>query len=221
MWSTAEAVLAANEKVWTGLDAFAAAVQNFRDIRKQIDPRARSQKSATIGIALDKQAVRNELTVLVNQLAANLQAYAAVTHNNTLQEQVHFGPSHFTRLRDNMLPVIVRSLLEKAEAQEQALIGYGITAAGIDEIKNVLNQYETINTAPRLAIGDRKKATSDMALQIKEGNNQLEVLDKLAGNFADNAPGFVAAFRNARIIIHHGGHKSIKSGKSGKDTGNT
>ncbi len=213
MWNTAETVLSANEEVWSSLNAFAAAAERFRNIHLEIDPNARIQKTATTGIALDKQLVRRRLTAQVAQLAANLQAFATVAQNNTLLDQVSFRPTHFDRLRDSMLPIVVRSLLEKARQYSAALPDYGVTGATVEQVELALKEYESMNTAPRVAIGTRKTARADIMQQLRDGNAQLELMDKLVGNFSAAHPDFVAAFRNARNVIHLGGHKTPKEDK--------
>lgn len=203
----------ANETVWRNLNAFSDAADRFRNIHLELDPNARVQKAAITGIALDKQVLRSQLTAQVIQLAANLQVFATVAQNHTLREQVSFRPTHFDRLRDSMLPIVVRSLLETALVHSTALVDYGVTETKRAQVEQALSEYENMNAAPRVAIGTRKAARSGIAQQIKQGNAQLELMDKLVGNFDAEHPEFVAAFRSARTVIHHGGHKAPKEDK--------
>lgn len=213
MWNTAEAVLMTNEAVWRNLMAFSAAADRFHTIHLELNPNARVQKAAITGITLDKQMLRRQLTDQVIQLAANMQVYATVEQNHTLRDQVSFRPTHFDRMRDSMLPIVVRSLLDTAQLHSAALTDYGVTEAKRTQVEQALSQYENMSTAPRVAIGARKTARSGIAQQIKEGNAQLELLDKLVGNFAADHPEFVAAFRSARLVIPHGNHRTIKDDK--------
>ena len=213
MWNTTQAILMANETVWRSLNAFSTAADRFYAIHLEIDPNARIQQSAITGITLDKQALRRQLTAQVVQLAANMQAYAMVVQNNTLLDQVKFSPTHFDRLRDSMLPIMVRSLRETALVQGTALADYGITEATLTSLEQALEQYENMNAAPRVAIGTRKAAGTGIVQQIRQGNLQLELMDKLAGNFSTGHPEFVAAFLSARTVIHYSGHKSPKDDK--------
>jgi hypothetical protein len=208
MWATVDAVLRSQTKLWTPLKAFETAVQTFRSIRQQIDPDARSQEAAITGVTLDKQVLRSNLCRLAIQLAANIHAFALITGNNKLHNEADYKPTHFLRLRDNMLPVVVRSLIDHATIYLEQLGDYGITDNDLTQLTAALNAYENNQTAPRHAIIGRKVAIANIGQLIKQGNASIDIMDKLVGNWATANPDFVANFRNACHIIDRGHHKA-------------
>lgn len=211
MWAAVHTVLLREEQVWRPLEAFSKAADLFFRLQQALIPVVGLQLSGTHGITLDKKAVRSQLEEASVQLAANLEAFALTTGNNALKEEVHFTASSFSVMRDNILPVTVQKLLDKGAMYFNELTAYGVAEESLKELQQLLNHYLDYSAAPRVAIGKRKTARTDIAAQIEEGNNALEIMDKLAGNFNNTAPGFVAAFRSARMIVDVGVHKQRKA----------
>jgi hypothetical protein len=205
MWTTTHALLGNNETIWKNLEAFAEAVDLFRQIRLGIDPHAGKQQSNDTGITEDKQRAIKEMTGLAMQLARNMEAYAIKTKNAALQKQFELPPSQFDRMRDNTLPILVKTILDKAKALSKELVPYGTTDATIDALKESLDQYGIKTPNPKLASNNRKEATGSIAQKIKDGEVQLKLMDNMVGNFKNDHPAFVVAYHDAREIINLGG----------------
>ena len=211
MWTATHAVLSKNEDLTKTVKAFYDAFQHFRNIRLELQPDAEIQSSATTGVTIDKAALRDKAVKQAEQMASNIKAYAKKTKNNELKKQFTFSHTSFDRLRDNTFPVIIGNILSKAKKLEGALADYGVTVAKVAKLQETLDSYNGINPAPRLATGDRKQATVNIAAKIKEGEEELEQMDDLIGNFQEENPNFVASYRNARVVI------SLGHGRKPKD----
>lgn len=210
MWHAVDTVLSNQENAWSGLPAMVRAIERFRSLRRELDPDAMVQKTGTVGITAEKQALRDRLNNAVGQLAANLQAYALEHDKKELLQEVRYFISDIIAMRDNILPIVARKLLENADRLGKELTEYGVSDGTLQELSGLLTQYEGYNAAPRLAIGSRKAATAGIGQKIKAGIAQLEIMDRLVGNVEQKYPDFVAAFRNARKVIELGTHKTVK-----------
>lgn len=210
MWHAVDTVLSNYENAWVELPAMVRAVERFRSLRRELDPDAMVQKTGTVGITAEKQALRDRLNNAVSQLAANLQAYALEHDKKELLQEVRYFISDIIAMRDNILPIVARKLLENGSGLGEEITEYGVSEGTLQELNELLVQYLGYNSAPRLAIGSRKAATAGIGQKIKAGTMQLEIMDRLSGNVALKFPDFVAAFRNARKVIELGTHKTVK-----------
>jgi hypothetical protein len=122
----------------------------------------------------------------------------------TLQKQFTFAPSYFDKIRDNLFPVIVKTIITKATELLTSLEPYGVTQRSIQDLTDALDGYSNANASPRAAVGERKIATVNIVTKLTEGMYQLQIMDNLAGNFSTTNPDFVSAYHSARMIISLG-----------------
>ena len=202
MWTVANAVLSKHEAVWTKIKAFANAAALFRQIRLDIDPEADTQQSDKTGITQNKAQQRSDLIEECKQAALNIESYAINKKDFELEKRFQFTPTYFEKLRDNALPIAAHSIFNKAQALQKELNDYGVTPETLKELNEAILRYENINPAPQLASGNRKQATVNIAGKLKDGTVQLKLMDKMLGNFRKTNPGFVSAFKNARVVIN-------------------
>ena len=211
MWTTVNAVLENYPEVWSTLDGFANAANAFFIIREEIDPSASLQKSPNKGYTEAKHISGNDLISFSYQMALNIKSYAMNAKDFVLTKQYQYSLSDFNKFRDNELPTMVKDMVNKAKELDKALNAYGVTVAEIEELNNALKEYNVTNPAVAIAKGQSKQATVNIAKKLAEGTEQLELMDNLAGNFNKKNPEFVAAFRNARIVIKRGSRKKTKN----------
>ena len=211
MWTTTNAVLNKNTEIWSEAKAFANAVAIFRKIRLEIDPEANMQRTDIPGITEEKTQERIRLNALAKQMALNIEAYAFNKKDIILQRQFTFATSYFNKLRDNTITSVANAIYDKAVKLGKELEDYGVGAKQLTNLQSAIKEYEVVNSGPREAMGEVKTATVSIAGKLKAGKAQLELMDKLVGNFAEDHPKFVALFINARVVINLGSHKKPKN----------
>lgn len=210
MWGAVNDILTANEAIWNTIGECANTVALFRDIRANFAPEAKKQESLSKGSAASKAQLRINVTGTALQMAANLQVFARRTGNKELEANVALAFSDLNRLRDQELPVKVRNILDAAGKYLGELKDYAINENSITTLKTILDQYEAARSAPRSAISSRKTSTANIAALIRQGNEELDNLDLLMGNFAISHPVFVSDYRNARLVVDNKGRGGRK-----------
>ncbi|KAA5536732.1 hypothetical protein F0919_03415 [Taibaiella lutea] len=210
MWTATNAVLKNYEEKWKSIAAFANAAHLFRKISLEVNAAISTQQQDNTGITQGKIAMRSNLTEQCRQMALNIESYAFNIKDFALEQQFHFTPTYFERLRDNALPVVAGAIFQKASDLKTQLSDYGVGDEELKELKTLIEKYKGMNPAPRLAKGEVKQATVNIADKINEGTEQLNLMDKLAGNFSKKSPEFVSSFRNARIVINRTSSKKLK-----------
>jgi hypothetical protein len=210
MWTATDAVLKNYGEKWKTIPAFANAAYLFREIRLKVSTDANTQQQDNTGITQGKVVMRNNLTEQCRQMSLNIKSYAHNTKDFALEKQFHFTPTYFEKLRDNAVPIVADAILEKALNLKKELNDYGVSDEELKELKTSLEKYKGMNPAPRLAKGEVKQATVNVSDKIKEGAEQLSLMDNLVGNFNKKSPEFVSAFRNARIVINMSSSKKPK-----------
>ncbi|MEO6547724.1 MAG: carboxypeptidase regulatory-like domain-containing protein [Ferruginibacter sp.] len=162
----------------------------------------RLQFAVTKGITQDKQAFRANLADAAASLAAGVFAYAFNTQNNTLKEKVNYSVSDLNRLKDDLLPAAVKNIIEVANEQLSTLDEYGISAATIQSVQDMLNQFLSLAQSPRDAVGKRISYRKNLEQLFKETDDIVKNrFDKIMQTMALTDPEAVNYYRSNRSIV--------------------
>jgi len=106
-------------------------------------------------------------------------------------------------------------ILDAATANLAALADYEIKQADLDNLEQLIGDYDELAPQPRNAIGSAKGAgqASDAAFDRADGilNNGI---DKLMLKYEDTNPDFFRDYTNARIIIDRPGGRGNGNGNN-------
>ena len=99
-----------------------------------------------------------------------------------------------------------REHLPAPEADPTTGLGaYGVTAAFVDELDALDDDFAAALSTPREAIAARKSAGRAIAVATRQAQTLLrKELDPTVDFLAPDAPAFAADYRNARIIVDRG-----------------
>jgi hypothetical protein len=138
--------------------------------------------------------------------------YARMTHNVVLLQEVHYTDSDLKRSSDTLFKDRVSVILEKAEANLQALSAYGVTKEAVEALKNGLEQFIVSMPQPRLGITERKKVTDQLGDLYLINEESLDNMDALVEVVRQTEPVFFRAYKNNRRVIETGGSRvSLKA----------
>ena len=160
------------------------------------------------GSAEDKEAARLALCKAALIIAGAVAAYAHETGNHELLVRVDTTLTLLTSGRGQDSYSKCEDIHSAATANLAALGDYGVAQAGLDNLQQLLDDYEELLPQPQVAIGSAKSAGQaiDASLDRMDGilNNGL---DNLMLKYEDSNPDFYRDYTNARIIIDRpGGH---------------
>ncbi len=160
------------------------------------------------GSAEDKEAARLALCKAALIIAGGVAAYAHEAGNHELLVRVDTTLTLLLSGRGQDSHSKCEDIHSAATANLAALGDFGVTQAGLDNLQQLLDDYEELLPLPQVAIGSAKGVGQaiDAALDRIDGilNNGL---DNLMLQYEDTHPDFYRDYTNARIIIDRpGGH---------------
>jgi hypothetical protein len=195
---------AENAAVYAQVEAFAAGVNDLNaDIARirEIEQQRLDVKSN--GVTKEKTALKEALVEAALKIASALYAYGFKTENPDIMAKVNFSRSVLLRMEDNALTTTAGEIAAVATASVAELTPYGINANDVDELKAKTAAYEAIIAKPRVAIGEHRVATANLAQTFRQTDMLLtDNLDKLIVLFEKSNPDFYNNYRNARNIIN-------------------
>lgn len=202
-----------NAPVWQTLAAFKKAHDELLASVKGRNTAQGTQSQTTTGITRDKSADTEAAVKAVLKLAKNTAAYAIDQDNHDLYASLNYSKSYLLNLPDNEQGAFLQTMLDKVRGQVGNLGDYNVTAAAIAEAQSAVDKVKGGMTNPRGAIDTRSTATKSVPAYEADGRKALAKLDRLIHNFEDDAPEFVAQYRQARMIVDVGvRHEGDNSG---------
>ncbi len=97
------------------------------------------------------------------------------------------------------------SLHQHIQEVGQPLEEFDVTPAALDEFHKSIAAFESMKSAPRLAIAARKGHNQTIPQYMSSMRTAFAILDKLVKNMEKTDPVFVRDYYNARHVIDHGG----------------
>jgi len=204
MYIATQEVCITYNAVWSATPAFSTNFTSFQSKIAEIELVKGKQEINLKGIAQDKYASRVVLVDKAMVIIGAINAYALVSANNTLKEEVNYTRSKLISMRDTDLVTANQIVLAKANENVLALADYGITPVMITDYDNVIRAFDEILQDPRAAISDRKGFTESLEILFKDADAVLEILDSIVEIFKPGSPDFYRAYHAARIIVDLG-----------------
>jgi len=215
-----------HKAVLQALDAHAnawAAVPAVQTLRDRLDTlvettrtAAQAQGRSPEGATAAKAALRTGVADRSWRLAQALVAWARATDRPDVEDAIATSRTEFNALRDVALAeyseIVVAEARQHlpAEGDDPAtgLGAQGVTAAFVDQLDALDDEFAEDIATPRSAIAARKEAGRALASAIRQAQRLLKnELDPTVDFLAPDHPAFAEAYRNARIIVDRGrGH---------------
>ncbi|WP_412060946.1 hypothetical protein [Rubrivirga sp. IMCC45206] len=203
----------------THADAWAPvpAMQDHRDalagfvetVRQAAQAQAQTSKPATAV----KKALRAKVEDRSWRLANAIAAWARANARPDVAAAVTRTRRAFDAFRDAALAeyseIVVAEAREHLPAPEEPATSklgrYGVTAAFVDELDALDDDYAEALSTPRQAIAATKGAGRAIAVAIKPAQTYLgQEVDPTVAFLAPDMPAFAEAYRNARVIVDRG-----------------
>jgi hypothetical protein len=150
--------------------------------------------------------VRSDFEDKILEIADQLAAYAAAENNMNLAGQVELTLSSLDKMPDSALEETGQRISALTTANMAALADYGVTAADVTALNNLVTLFHGVKTAPRTAAAERKSETTTLPDLLTETTSLLRNrLDKLMTKFKKTQPEFYSGYRTARVVVDRGG----------------
>lgn len=160
------------------------------------------QSLVNTGIAVSKEKLKDKMATLEYNYAGPGRAWAAGNNDDTNYNALNIVPSKVTRTRDDQAGPLCRNIHTILNANAAALVPFGLTAAMLNELDTVINDYTAIVPLPANAINVRQTYTSNIETSIKDTQSFLErQIDNIVRGQINLNHDFYSTYFNAREII--------------------
>jgi Carboxypeptidase regulatory-like domain len=191
-----------NTEITQRMPAFVAAVNNFKAIIAEITATTQQTSLVLKGITTDKNVARLDLGAKASEVGGMIFAFASVTANNTLKQEVNFSVSKLSNGSEETFISRCRNIHAKGSENLAALADYGVTNQTLSDLQTMIDDYIARSPKSRTAKSNRMTMTSNLTTLFKQADTILkEQIDKLILVFRAEHPDFVKTYEATRIII--------------------
>lgn len=206
MYNATNRVLDNYSTLFEQAEVFKDRHQAYKDLLSQIEDYRQVQEAATSGLTIEKDQIREALTVLILRVAAGLKAYATGAKDANLKKKAHYTPSRLNQASDPVLYDIGLLIYKLALPFNGQLDVYFVGQAELDALQQKLVEFKTAMPQNRVATSTRKSSTTNISTLMQQIDKMLrEEIDVLLLPFQFMHPDFHEQYKNARIIIDYAG----------------
>jgi hypothetical protein len=191
-----------NESLTKDLPEFGTTVTEFRGTLSKIKLIDGQQQNVRTGVAKDKRDVKNALITLAAENSGKVFAFAKVSNNKPLMDEVHFSISDLGRMTDVALMTYTDELNKKMVQLLESLGKYGITAETQKKFAETLAAYENTLVKPRVSIAEKREATKELQTLFVSLDSQISKLDAIIGIIRYNEVNFYNGYKTVRKLVN-------------------
>jgi hypothetical protein len=218
MYLATNKVLEDHRALYAGIDEMVNIQVRLNDYLTLIGNYRQVQESNQTGITNNKALLKTQLTTKTLRVIAALAAHATSVKDMVLLGRISYSPSAL-RKPDPLLVDVAKLILNEARNLGGMLDKYFVTAADIDELENLIQQFRNAIPQRRVATNLSKVSTFNIAAVFTETDKMLRNdADVLMKPFLFTHPDFYYAYKNARMVINYTGKKKIQEESASEAT---
>lgn len=204
--------LVKNESLTKDLPEFGTTITGFRNTLGRIKIIDGQQKNVITGVTKNKRDVKKALITLAAENSVKVFAFAKVSNNKPLMDEVNFSMSDLARMTDVAFRTHADELNKKMVALLESLGKYGITADTQKKYEEALAEYENTLVKPRIGIAEKRGATKELRTLFTSLDEHLSKLDAIIGIIRYNEVNFYNGYRAVRRMVNtNGGEVALKA----------
>lgn len=208
MFTNVSEVLTDNAPIVETIPALTALASKFSTALQDIENKMRPLTLDTTGVAKDKRACKEALSLRLSAVCGAMKALAASKSDNTLQAKASFSRSSLFRMRDTELQETAEALIGLANSHAADLLPYGVTAEEISALNDKAQQFKQDNPKVRLTMVTNKTERQLLFDLVASTNGLLrEQMDNAVRDLRLSHPDFYDLYQNARrnyiVSIRH------------------
>jgi hypothetical protein len=205
--------LSQNTAITSTLPNFAGFFTAVQNGITQVQIIREQQEFNKTGIALNKAQLKASLISQSIDIARKMVAYATFVNNTVLLEEIGYTETSLKKSADTILKDRCQVIYDRANANVAALGTYGVTAAMLANLLTTLNSYNAAIPKPRLGITEKKQATDQLVILLKNIDDNLGKIDTLVEIVRMTQANFYNGYKIARKIVDIGGRTMAVKGK--------
>lgn len=193
--------------ITTPLPNFSETFASFKTCCGGIQDLVKVQQSYLNSSAAGKSALKKALVTPLADTARKLMAYAKLTKNVTLQNEINYTESNLNRLPDTTLTGAGQLIFDRAQTHLIPLPAYQVTAESQEALLEAVTQYRTALTAPRMDTAELARINKQLTDLFRAGDEALSDMDALVEILRVSKPDFYTAYKVARKVVNSGNTK--------------
>lgn len=200
MYEAVTAYLGENSAKYSDNEEFVEHLGSFRAAVTEIALTEDQRSKAVTGKTINKNILRDQVTIQALAVAGAVYAFAKKSGNVTLMESADQTKSKLKRFRDNGLVIELNSLKDKAVNISSDLERYGIAADKISQFTDNISAYSSAIGAKAAGGALRSGASKSMTTLFNEAGNILDSIDKMMDIYRVNEEAFYLGYQSARVV---------------------
>lgn len=170
------------------------------------------QNFSRLGYAQEKEEAKDKMILAAADITNRARAYATNSGNQVLFEQLNIRKSRMERISDNNLTDYVELVTETLTPLLPDLVDYGVTAAMLTELDDLLGEFEAFIPQPRHQIANRVVETTQLKQLFVDTDAILAQMTKIVEMVQYSNPDFYSKYNSNKRIVDHGYRKLSATG---------
>jgi hypothetical protein len=201
-----------NADITAPLPSFSTNLTSLKATCDQIYQIAPIQATNISGTTTNKNALRETLIVSAADTDRKLTAFAKLTQNQILLNEISYTESDLRHLPDTILSDTTKLIYDSAQANLASLAAYMVTAESLSALLQSITDFKAVMTSPRAKKVSQMQATKQLIELFAAGDKTLSNIDAVIEIVRLTQANFYAGYKAARKIIESGNTKLTVKG---------
>ena len=211
MCRSVQQVLTTHKALWQPRQVFAQQVEQLERLFSELSQAMEHSELRSEGVTERKAEVELEAVQLAVNLSKRSRMYALDQSDMALHDQLHISKSGLLRLPDYLTLSRLRDVRTRMHAHVPALDYYGVTAADLEVLDQMIDSFEQLISMPRTTVLTRKTINKDeIPGLLADIRYVLYKTDNLINLFPDSA--LEREYKHARMTIDAGSRHTPTTG---------
>ena len=208
---TSEYLDGTDSAILDGLPGFQGFKTEFNNNRGKLRSQYELQSRTITGYALGKKEIRMDMTDQAVDISNKIVAYATISENTELIDDMHFTTNGLRKAKDNECIVKCLNIHNKAVSLLTELADYNVTDVMLTGFQTTINKFDASLVKPQTQINTVKLATAEINSLFNASSQLLNKMDRLVLVLKNTQPDFVKGYFESRALDQAAGrHFSIK-----------
>jgi len=203
----------------SSLMILAQLVTELENKLNEIDTLKEQQAADITGLSKQKDAFRKTATQKAIEMCKALLAYAKITNNILLANEVNYTETDFRKASDNEVDTYLSVIYSAGLRYQSELQQYGVTPNKLPELKTAIDAFKAVIGTPKNGTIGRKQITDRLATLFADEMEIIDKVDLLIETLKFSNPTLYTEYQDNRKINYFGSSLMVNSAITDAETG--
>ena len=185
----------------------------------EIDSLKEQQGTDITGLSKQKEALRKTASQKAIEICKAILAFAKITDNVILANEVAYTETDFRKASDNELDTYLSVVYSAAIRHQDELKQYGVTPEKLPELKTSMDAFKAVIGTPKTGTIGRKQITDRLAILFADEMAIIEKIDLLIETLKFSNATLYTEYQDNRKINYFGSSLMVNSAITDAETG--